>query len=34
VLGFSGRVHISTDAEGDVWVGGSVLTCVTGQVEL
>ncbi|NRQ31050.1 PhzF family phenazine biosynthesis protein [Nonomuraea sp. NN258] len=34
VLGRSGRVRISTDAEGDVWVGGSVVTCVTGRVEL
>ncbi|MEV0229732.1 PhzF family phenazine biosynthesis protein [Nonomuraea sp. NPDC050786] len=34
VLDRSGRVHISTDEEGNVWVGGSVVTCVTGQVEL
>ncbi|MFI7699133.1 PhzF family phenazine biosynthesis protein [Nonomuraea sp. NPDC049480] len=33
-LGRSGRVHLSADAEGDVWVGGSVVTCVTGRVEL
>jgi PhzF family phenazine biosynthesis protein len=33
-LGRSGRVHISADAEENVWVGGSVVTCVTGRVEL
>ncbi|TMR88140.1 PhzF family phenazine biosynthesis protein [Nonomuraea basaltis] len=33
-LGRSGRVHVSTDAEENVWVGGAVVTCVTGQVEL
>ncbi|MFI7637587.1 PhzF family phenazine biosynthesis protein [Nonomuraea sp. NPDC049400] len=34
VLDRSGRVHISTDEEGNVWVSGSVVTCVTGQAEL
>ncbi|MEU8109710.1 PhzF family phenazine biosynthesis protein [Nonomuraea muscovyensis] len=34
VLGRAGRVHISTDDDGGVWVGGSSVTCVTGQVEL
>ncbi|MEV4107938.1 PhzF family phenazine biosynthesis protein [Nonomuraea sp. NPDC049695] len=34
VLDRAGRVHISTDEEGNVWVSGSVVTCVTGQVEL
>jgi PhzF family phenazine biosynthesis protein len=33
-LGRAGRVHISTDAEGVIWVGGGTVTCVTGQVEL
>jgi PhzF family phenazine biosynthesis protein len=33
-LGRSGRVHISRDAEGTVWVGGGTVTCVAGQVEL
>ncbi|MFG3440771.1 PhzF family phenazine biosynthesis protein [Nonomuraea sp. NPDC047897] len=33
-LGRAGRVHVSTDDGGDVWVGGSCVTCVTGQVEL
>jgi len=32
VLGRAGRVHISTDAEGAVWVGGGTLTCISGQV--
>lgn len=34
VLGRSGRVHISTDADGEVWVGGGAVTCVSGTVEL
>jgi PhzF family phenazine biosynthesis protein len=34
VLGRSGRVHVSRDADGTIWVGGGTVTCVTGQVEL
>jgi len=34
VLGRSGRVHVSHDADGTIWVGGATITCVTGQVEL
>ena len=34
VLGRQGRVHVSTDAEENVWVGGGTVTCVTGEVEL
>jgi PhzF family phenazine biosynthesis protein len=34
VLGRRGRVRISTDADGGVWVGGSTVTCVTGEVQL
>ena len=33
-LGRAGRVHITTDAEGAVWVGGGTTTCITGTVEL
>jgi PhzF family phenazine biosynthesis protein len=33
-LGRSGRVHISTDPEGTIWVGGGTITCVAGEVEL
>jgi predicted PhzF superfamily epimerase YddE/YHI9 len=33
-LGRSGRVHVSTDPDGTVWVGGGTVTCVRGQVEL
>ncbi|MGW0805197.1 PhzF family phenazine biosynthesis protein [Nonomuraea sp. NPDC002799] len=33
-MGRAGRIHITTDSEGNVWVGGTVITCVTGQVEL
>jgi predicted PhzF superfamily epimerase YddE/YHI9 len=34
VLGRAGRVHISRDDDGAVWVGGGAVTCVVGQVEL
>jgi PhzF family phenazine biosynthesis protein len=33
-LGRQGRVHISADDSGAIWVGGGTVTCVTGQVEL
>jgi len=34
VLGRSGQVRITQDDSGQVWVGGSAVTCVTGTVEL
>jgi PhzF family phenazine biosynthesis protein len=34
VLGRRGRVHVSADDEGQVWVGGGTVTCVSGAVEL
>jgi PhzF family phenazine biosynthesis protein len=33
-LGRQGQVRISADADGTVWVGGGVVTCVTGSVDL
>ena len=33
VLGRRGRVRVSTGADGGVWVGGSTVTCVTGEVQ-
>ncbi len=33
-LGRRGRVHISADEAGAIWVGGGTVTCVTGQVDL
>jgi PhzF family phenazine biosynthesis protein len=33
-LGRAGRVHISADAEGAVWVAGGTVTCVAGTVEI
>ena len=33
-LGRAGRVHISQDADGTIWVGGGTVTCVAGEVEL
>jgi PhzF family phenazine biosynthesis protein len=32
VLGRRGRVHVSQDADGQVWVGGGTVTCITGTV--
>jgi PhzF family phenazine biosynthesis protein len=34
VLGRRGQVRITQDADGQVWVGGSAVTCVAGTVEL
>jgi PhzF family phenazine biosynthesis protein len=34
VLGRSGRVYISTDADGAVWVGGGTITCISGWVDI
>ena len=34
VLGRRGEVRITQDADGQVWVGGSVVTCVSGSVDL
>ena len=33
-LGRRGRVHVSQDDDGAVWVGGGTVTCVAGEVEL
>jgi PhzF family phenazine biosynthesis protein len=33
-LGRRGRVHISSDDDGTIWVGGGTVTCVTGEVAL
>jgi len=33
-MGRRGRVHVSYDADGQVWVGGGSVTCVSGTVEL
>lgn len=32
-LGRAGRVHVTLDDDGTVWVMGATVTCVTGQVE-
>jgi PhzF family phenazine biosynthesis protein len=34
VLGRNGRVHVSADPDGTVWVGGSTVTCISGSVQL
>jgi PhzF family phenazine biosynthesis protein len=33
-LGRLGRVHISRDGDGTIWVAGGTITCVSGEVEL
>lgn len=33
-LGRAGRVHISTDADGQIWVGGGTVTRVSGHAEV
>ena len=33
-LGRAGRVHVSQDADGTIWVGGGTVTCIAGEVEL
>lgn len=33
-LGRAGRVHITRDDDGSIWVGGSSVTCVSGRIEL
>jgi PhzF family phenazine biosynthesis protein len=33
-IGRAGRVHISQDDDGTIWVAGGTVTCVTGRVEL
>lgn len=33
-LGRDGRVHVDRDADGTIWVGGAVATCITGTVAL
>ena len=34
VLGREGRVHISQDSDGSLWVGGRSVACVEGTVEI
>ena len=33
-LGRSGRVHVSSDDDGQIWVGGGTVTCIAGEVDL
>jgi predicted PhzF superfamily epimerase YddE/YHI9 len=34
VLGREGRVHVSRDGDGQVWVGGGTVTCLEGSADL
>ncbi|MDQ4039320.1 MAG: PhzF family phenazine biosynthesis protein [Actinomycetota bacterium] len=33
-LGRAGRVHVSHDCDGTIWVGGGTVTCIAGQLDL
>jgi PhzF family phenazine biosynthesis protein len=33
-LGRAGRVHVQSDAAGEIWIGGASVTCVNGTVRL
>lgn len=33
-MGRAGRVHVTTDDDGRVWVGGASVTTITGEVAL
>jgi predicted PhzF superfamily epimerase YddE/YHI9 len=33
-IGYAGVVHIEADTSHDIWIGGNVVTCITGDVEL
>jgi PhzF family phenazine biosynthesis protein len=33
-LGRAGRVYISSDGDGTIWVGGGTITCIAGSIEL
>jgi PhzF family phenazine biosynthesis protein len=33
-LGRSGRIHVSLDDDGTIWVGGGTVTCISGDAEL
>jgi PhzF family phenazine biosynthesis protein len=33
-LGREGRVHVSQDHDGVIWIGGGTVTCVSGEIEL
>jgi PhzF family phenazine biosynthesis protein len=33
-LGRAGRVHVSQDEDGEIWVGGATVTCAAGELDL
>jgi PhzF family phenazine biosynthesis protein len=33
-LGRAGRVHVSTDDDGTIWVGGGTVTCIEGTIDI
>jgi PhzF family phenazine biosynthesis protein len=33
-LGRAGRVHVTRDDDGTIWVGGGTVTCISGDIDL
>jgi predicted PhzF superfamily epimerase YddE/YHI9 len=33
-LGRAGRVHISREEDGTIWVAGGTVTCVAGEIDV
>ena len=33
-LGRAGRVHVSQDGDGSIWIGGGTVTCIEGAIEI
>ena len=33
-LGRAGRIYVSADDDGQIWVGGGTVSCVEGAIEL
>jgi predicted PhzF superfamily epimerase YddE/YHI9 len=33
-LGRAGHIYVTTDPDGTIWIGGGVVTCISGQVDI
>ena len=33
-LGRAGRVHVTQDDDGTIWIGGGTVTCIEGRIEI
>ena len=34
VMGRAGRVHVTQDPDGTIWVGGGTITCIRGEIDI